>query len=51
MAAGLKEDPWLLKTAPGTSAYSMYKDQQANPPALVCQVGSTTLNNQIRAIR
>ena len=43
MAAGLKEDPWLLKTAPGTSEYSMYKDQQANPPALVCQVGSTTL--------
>jgi hypothetical protein len=50
MAAGLKEDPWLLKTAPGTSGYSMYKDQQANPPALVCQVGSTTLRYHLRAV-
>lgn len=39
MAAGLKEDPRLLKTAPGTSEYSIYKDPQASPPALVCQVG------------
>ena len=31
MAAGTKEDPWLLKTPPGTSEYSMYKDPQANP--------------------
>lgn len=43
MAAVTKEDPWLLKTPPGTSEYSMYKDPQATPPALVCQVGSTTL--------
>ena len=43
MAAGTKEDPWLLKTPPGTSEYSMYKDPQVDPPALVCQVGSTTL--------
>jgi hypothetical protein len=38
MAAGTKEDPWLLKTPPGTSEYSMYEDPQANPPALVCQL-------------
>lgn len=50
MAAGLKEDPWLLKTAPGTSEYSIYKDPQASPPALVCQVGSTTLRYHLRAI-
>ena len=50
MAAGLKEDPWLLKTAQGTSEYSMYKDPQANPPALVCQVGSTTLRYHLRAV-
>ena len=50
MAAGTKEDPWLLKTAPGTSEYSMYKDPQASPPALVCQVGSTTLRYHLRAV-
>jgi hypothetical protein len=50
MAAGTKDDPWLLKTAPGTSQYSMYKDPQASPPALVCQVGSTTLKYHLRAI-
>jgi hypothetical protein len=50
MAAGSKEDPWLLKTAPGSSSYSMYQDPQAEPPALVCQVGSTTLKYHLRAI-
>jgi hypothetical protein len=28
----------------------MYKDPQARPPALVCQVGSTTLKYHLRAI-
>ena len=50
MAAGTKEDPWRLKTPPGTSEYSMYRDMQASPPALVCQVGSTTLKYQFRAV-
>jgi hypothetical protein len=50
MAAGTKADPWVLKTPPGTSDYTMYKDEQADPPALVCQVGSTTLKYQLRAI-
>jgi hypothetical protein len=50
MAAGTKDDPWQLKTPPGTSSYTMYSDEQADPPALVCQVGSTTLKYQLRAI-
>jgi hypothetical protein len=50
MAAGTKVDPWVLKTPPGTSEYTMYKDEQADPPALVCQVGSTTLKYHLRAI-
>jgi hypothetical protein len=25
MAAGTKEDPWALKTPPGTSEYTMYR--------------------------
>jgi hypothetical protein len=50
MAAGTKDDPWELKTPPGTSSYTMHKDEQADPPALVCQVGSTTLKYRLRAI-
>ena len=50
MSAGTKEDPWVLKTPPGTSEYTMYKDEQADPPTLVCQVGSTTLKYHLRAI-
>ena len=41
---GTKEDPWVLKTPPGTSEYTMYRDETADPPALVCQVGKTTLS-------
>ena len=50
MAAGTKDDPWVLKTPPGSSEYTMYKDEAADPPTLVCQVGSTTLKYQLRAI-
>jgi hypothetical protein len=50
MAQGSKSDPWVLKTPPGTSEYTMYKDEDADPPVLVCQVGSTTLKYQLRAI-
>lgn len=48
--AGTKEDPWTLKTAPGSSEYTMFRDESADPPTLVCQVGSTTLKYQLRAI-
>ncbi|HEY8625370.1 MAG TPA: hypothetical protein VIL82_05125 [Solirubrobacteraceae bacterium] len=50
MTVGTREEPWELKTAPGSSAYTMYKDPEADPPALVCQVGSTTLRYHLRAI-
>ncbi len=50
MAAGTKEDPWVLSTPPGSSNYTMYRDEQASPPALVCQVGSTTLKYRLQAI-
>ena len=41
--SGTKEDPWALKTPPGSSDYTMFRDDAADPPTLVCQVGSTTL--------
>ena len=48
--AGTKEKPWVLKTPSGTSEYTMYRDTAADPPALVCQVGSTQLRYHLRAI-
>lgn len=48
--SGTKADPWKLKTPPGTSDYMMYKDEEADPPQLVCQVGSTKLMYHLRAI-
>lgn len=46
VAAGTKDDPWLLITAPGSSQYTMYIEGDE----LVCQVGSTKLTYQSRAI-
>jgi hypothetical protein len=48
--SGTKEDPWLLKTPPGSSEYTMYRDDAADPPLIVCQVGSTKLTYLARAI-
>jgi hypothetical protein len=47
---GTKEDPWELTTAPGSSSYTMYVDRDADPPILVCQVGSTRLTYDARAV-
>jgi hypothetical protein len=47
---GSKDDPWQLTTPPGTSGYSIYRDDTKEPPILVCQVGKTTLTYQARAI-
>jgi hypothetical protein len=48
--AGTREDPWVLKTAPGTSEYQMFIDASSDPPSIVCQVGSTQLRYDRRAI-
>ena len=42
--AGTKEDPWILKTPPGSSEFTMYKDDSKTPPILVCTVGKTILH-------
>jgi hypothetical protein len=48
--SGTVEKPWILKTPPGTSAFEAYRDPQADPPALVVQVGKTQLRYQLRCI-
>jgi hypothetical protein len=50
MSDGTKSDPWELTTPPGSSKYSMYRDPDADPPALVSVVGSTTLKYHLSAI-
>ena len=50
MSAGTKDDPWVLKTPPGTSEYTMYRDETRDPPALVCQVGKTQLSYHLSCI-
>ena len=47
---GRVDDPWMLHTPPGTSDYTMYRDDDATPPQLVCQVGSTRLTYDARVI-
>ena len=47
---GTKEQPWKLKTPSGSSEYTMYKDETLDPPAIVCQVGTTQLRYHTRAI-
>jgi len=47
---GTADDPWVLKTPPGTSEYKMYRDETSNPPALVCMVGTTKLSYHLRCL-
>jgi hypothetical protein len=47
---GTKENPWVLKTPSGTSEYQAYKDESADPPAIVVWVGKTELKYHLRAI-
>ncbi|MEO6014558.1 MAG: DUF6855 family protein [Devosia sp.] len=49
MAKGTKDDPWQLKTPPGTSDITMYRDPSLDPPALVCIAGGTELRYHISA--
>lgn len=45
---GTKENPWQLKTPPGTSDFEAWRDEDAD--ALVVQVGKTQLRYHLRCI-
>jgi hypothetical protein len=47
---GTQDDPWQLKTPPGTGDYTMYRDDTADPAQLVCQVGATKLLYDARVV-
>jgi hypothetical protein len=48
--AGTAAAPWQLTTPPGTSGFTAHRDEAADPPALVVQVGKTQLRYQLRCI-
>jgi len=45
-----KDNPWKLKTAPGTSEFSMHTDEKEGRTILVYTVGSTVLHYDARCI-
>ena len=48
--AGTTDDPWRLRTPSLGSDYTAWRDETADPPALMVQVGSTTLEYHLRGI-
>jgi len=47
---GTKNDPWTLKTPPGTAEYTIYRDDTVTPALLVCMVGTTKLTYFARVL-
>jgi len=48
--SGTPDDPWILTTPPGRSEFEAYRDADADPAALVVQVGSTQLRYHLRCL-
>ena len=47
---GTKAKPWKLRTPPHSAEFEAYREPDADPPALVVQVGKTQLRYHLRAI-
>ena len=47
---GTRDNPWQLKTPPGSSEFVAFRDEALDPPALVVQVGKTELRYHLRCI-
>ena len=45
-----KDNPLVLKTAPGTAEYTMHVENKDGSPVLVCTVGKTVLLYDVRCI-
>lgn len=45
-----KDNPWMLKTPPGTSEYTMHVEEKDGAQVLVCTVGKTVLYYDARCI-
>jgi hypothetical protein len=47
---GTPAKPWTLTTPSGSSEFIAFKDESADPPALVVQVGKTELRYHLRCL-
>jgi hypothetical protein len=47
---GDPEDPWRLRTPPGTAEYTMHRDVRERRDVIVCTVGKTVLLYDARCI-
>ena len=47
---GTATDPWVLQTPSLHGGFQMHRDEEADPPALVCTLGSTELRYHLSAI-
>lgn len=47
---GTKDSPWVLQTPPLSSSFEMYRDEEHDPPILVCTVGKTVLHYDLRIV-
>ena len=50
VGSGTPADPWVLSTPPGSSTFEAYRDDDANPPALVVTVGKSELRYHLSCI-
>ena len=50
VGTGTPDDPWHLRTPPGSSEYLAWRDPGLDPAALVVRVGTTTLSYDLRAL-
>jgi hypothetical protein len=50
-AKGTAADPWVLKTPPLTSEFTMHRDTIGGTEVLVCTVGKTVLHYEYRCLR
>jgi hypothetical protein len=48
--SGTKADPWTLHTPSLGSTFEMYRDEDNDPPVLVCTVGKTVLHYDLRIV-
>lgn len=47
---GTPDDPWILTTPPGGSEFDAWRDEDADPPALIIRVGTTRLSYRMQCI-
>jgi len=47
---GTESDPWVLKTPPGTSEYTMHRSTRGDVDVIVCTVGKTVLLYDARCL-